>query len=129
MIDFATLARPQTPNAYLLVSEGACGEAATDGPAPTFDADPDGVFAAAEAVARGMDRVSEVETDAGSRALSFTQRTELMRFKDDVDVRVVPDGTGAALMIYSRSRVGQSDLGANEKRVTAFVGAVRERLA
>ena len=128
MIDFATLTRPKTPNTYLLAPEGACG-AATDGPAPTFDASPDRVFAAAEAVARGMDRVSEVEVDEGARALSFTQRTKLLRFKDDVDVAVMPEGTGAALMIYSRSRVGQSDLGANQKRVTAFTEAVRARLA
>ena len=128
MIDFVTLDRPKTPNTYLLAPEGACG-AAADGPAPVFDAGPDQVFAAAEAVARGMDRVSEIETDAGTRALSFTQRTKLMRFKDDVDVAVVPHGTGAALMIYSRSRIGHSDLGANEKRVGVFTEAVRARLA
>ena len=129
MIDFATLTRPKTPNAYLLAPEGLCGAAQADGTAPVFEADPDRVFAAAEAAARAMTGVSDVQADAGARALSFVARTRLLRFKDDVDAAVVPQGEGAALAIYSRSRVGQSDLGANQKRVTAFTEAVRARLA
>ena len=129
MIDFATLTRPGTPNTYLLAPEGACGQAVPDGPAPVFGAQPDAVFAALRDAVAAMPRVSDVEADEGRRALSFVQRTALMRFKDDVDAMVVSQGGGAALIVYSRSRVGHSDLGANEKRVEALVAAVRERVS
>ena len=129
MIDFAALTRPSSPNTYLLAPEGLCRTAERDGPAPVFDAAPDAVFAAAERAVRAMPRVSEVAADADRRAIGFVARTKLMRFKDDVDLLVVPQGDGAALAAYSRSRVGQSDLGANKARVEALVAAVRDRLA
>jgi fatty-acyl-CoA synthase len=46
-------------------------------------------------------------------------------FKDDVVVRVQPDGSGARIDLRSVSRVGMSDLGQNCKRITRLATAIR----
>jgi fatty-acyl-CoA synthase len=46
-------------------------------------------------------------------------------FKDDLMVRVQPDGSGSRIDIRSVSRVGMSDLGANCKRVSAIAAAIK----
>ncbi|MEE9433480.1 MAG: DUF1499 domain-containing protein [Sphingorhabdus sp.] len=55
--------------------------------------------------------------------LEATETSALFRFKDDVVLRVRPteNGTGSIIDMRSISRVGQSDLGVNAKRVKAFL--------
>jgi Protein of unknown function (DUF1499) len=55
--------------------------------------------------------------------LEATATTALFRFKDDIVLRVRPteDGRGSIADMRSVSRVGQSDLGVNAKRVRAFL--------
>ena len=50
----------------------------------------------------------------------------LFRFRDDVVVRVRPDGDGSRVDMRSRSRVGRGDLGANAARIRAFLAALEE---
>ena len=128
MTDFATLERPRTPNTYLVAPEGACGASAPDRLSATLDVTPDALFAAALAAVRALKGAGEVETDAQARTIAAVVRTPLLRFKDDLDVRVVPRSDGAALCAYSRSRVGHSDLGANKKRVEALIADIHDRL-
>jgi uncharacterized protein (DUF1499 family) len=42
-------------------------------------------------------------------------------FRDDVVVRVRPQGTGSRIDIRSKSRNGEADLGGNVDRVRAFL--------
>lgn len=55
--------------------------------------------------------------------LEATDTTRFFRFKDDVVLRVRPtdDGMSSIIDMRSISRVGQSDLGVNAKRVRAFL--------
>lgn len=55
--------------------------------------------------------------------LEATAATALFRFKDDIVLRVRPtqDGAGSIVDMRSVSRVGQSDIGVNAKRVRAFL--------
>jgi Protein of unknown function (DUF1499) len=55
--------------------------------------------------------------------LEATATTALFRFKDDIVLRVRPtqDGAGSIVDMRSVSRVGQSDIGVNAKRVRAFL--------
>lgn len=46
--------------------------------------------------------------------------TRFFRFKDDVVIRVTPNGTGSRIDMRSRSRVGLSDLGKNAKRIIEY---------
>jgi uncharacterized protein (DUF1499 family) len=52
-------------------------------------------------------------------------------FVDDVVIRVRPisDGTGSAVDVRSVSRVGRSDLGANARRIRAYLADLNRRLA
>lgn len=60
-----------------------------------------------------------VEPDEGR--IEATATTFWFGFKDDVVIRVEPDGNGSKLDIRSKSRVGRSDVGANAARIRRFV--------
>jgi uncharacterized protein (DUF1499 family) len=87
---------------------------------------PDRAFALVEATAKnlGWDVTSAVPTEG---RLEATDTTRWFGFKDDVVVRVVPAPEGSLVDIRSVSRVGRSDLGANARRVRAFVTALSAR--
>ena len=57
--------------------------------------------------------------------LEATARTRWFGFRDDVVVRVRPDGAGSRVDVRSVSRVGRSDLGTNARRIRGFMDALR----
>jgi uncharacterized protein (DUF1499 family) len=125
MIDFATIERPASPNTYLVCNGELCPTARSDEAAPVFRASVASVRAALQDIAPEM-RFEDTPRGVQGHYVAITR---LMRFKDDVDVLVAPTADGGAqVAIYSRSRVGYSDLGANAKRVRALVAALREKL-
>ncbi|MDX6770774.1 MAG: DUF1499 domain-containing protein [Elusimicrobiota bacterium] len=83
--------------------------------------EPAKAFAAAAAAARRMPRWEVVYEDAATLALEAVAVTGLLRFKDDVVVRVTPGPAGALVHARSRSRVGKGDLGANAARLEAYL--------
>lgn len=60
-------------------------------------------------------------TDASTGRLEATETTGWFGFKDDVVVRVRPDGSGSRVDVRSVSRVGRSDVGANARRIREFL--------
>jgi uncharacterized protein (DUF1499 family) len=53
--------------------------------------------------------------------------TRLFRWKDDVVLRIQPDGEGACIVdMRSKSRQGKSDLGANARRIRRFLEALQK---
>ena len=76
--------------------------------------------AARLATDRGWEIAANLPTEG---RLEATSTTALFRFKDDVVLRVRPteDASGSIVDMRSVSRVGQSDLGVNAKRVQAFL--------
>jgi uncharacterized protein (DUF1499 family) len=92
-----------------------------------FTAPPDRVFARALDVARGLGWEIVATAPAEGR-LEATDRTRWFGFRDDVVVRVRPDGAGTRVDIRSVSRVGRSDLGTNARRIRGFVEALRAAL-
>jgi hypothetical protein len=72
------------------------------------------------AKARGWDVALSLPAEG---RLEATETSTLFRFKDDVVLRVRPteDGTGSIVDMRSISRVGQSDIGVNAKRVRSFL--------
>ena len=97
------------------------------GPA-RFEPPPDRVLARAVEVARGLGWEIVAAVPAEGR-LEATDRTRWLGFRDDVVVRVRPDGAGTRVDVRSVSRVGVSDLGANARRIRGFLDALRAALA
>ncbi len=62
-----------------------------------------------------------IASDAESGRLEATVTTLWFGFKDDVVVRIRPEGSGSRVDIRSMSRVGSSDVGANAKRIREFL--------
>jgi hypothetical protein len=83
--------------------------------------DPQAVLRRAAALAR--ERGWEVALlDAQAGRIEATDTSRFFRFKDDIVVRVrAAPGGGSLVDMRSVSRVGQSDLGVNARRVRAFM--------
>ncbi len=60
--------------------------------------------------------------------IEATATTRIMRFKDDVVIRLREHNSGTCLDIRSASRVGSSDFGANARRIRAFLIELNSRL-
>jgi uncharacterized protein (DUF1499 family) len=72
--------------------------------------------------AMGWEIVDAVPTQGRIEA---TATTAWFGFKDDVVVRIRPDGNGSVVDVRSLSRVGRSDLGANAKRIRSYLDRLR----
>lgn len=92
-------------------------------------APPAAAFAAARAAVEGMGW-TVVREDELSGVLEATAQTFWFGFKDDVIIRIRPavGGEGARIDVRSISRVGLSDLGANAKRIEAYLARVSTEL-
>lgn len=64
-----------------------------------------------------------VAADASTGIIEAVDTTTFFRFKDDVVIRVRPDGEGSRIDLRSRSRIGRSDLGKNAARIMAYEAA------
>jgi uncharacterized protein (DUF1499 family) len=77
--------------------------------------------ALAAARAQGWDIVESSPADGRIEA---TDTTRWFGFKDDVVVRVRPEGAGSRVDVRSLSRVGRSDVGKNAARIRAYLRAL-----
>jgi hypothetical protein len=66
-----------------------------------------------------------VGADRASGRLEATDTTRWFGFKDDIVVRIAPDGVNTKVDVRSVSRVGRGDLGANAERIRDFLGRLR----
>lgn len=89
---------------------------------------PETVFEMALATARAMGwDIAAAEAEDGR--IEATATTLWFGFKDDIVIRIRPEATGTRLDIRSASRVGKSDIGANTRRIRAFLSHLERRLA
>jgi uncharacterized protein (DUF1499 family) len=90
---------------------------------------PAAAFTAAREATRSMGWTLVSEDEPGGR-IEATAETFWFGFKDDVIIRVrpTPGGEGALIDVRSISRVGLSDLGANGKRIKAYLARVSAEL-
>ena len=66
--------------------------------------------------------------DAEARRIEANETTRIVRFVDDVVVRVrASDGGGSVIDVRSKSRDGRGDLGANAKRIRALRDTLASR--
>jgi len=79
---------------------------------------------------RAMDAVHKmgwtvVEGNNREGRIEAIDSTFWFGFKDDIVVRIRPEGNDSRLDVRSLSRVGLSDIGTNAKRIVAYLAAVR----
>ena len=93
------------------------------------------VFAAtpqqvAAALAR-LESAAAFRTEAnGDIRARYVAVTPIMRFRDDVDILIrAVSGTSTEVGVYSRSRIGYSDLGANAARIARLQERLSAELA
>jgi len=119
-VDPLTAPTPSAPNSYRVAPADADVDA--DAVAPTYG------IAAAD-LATKFDRVASesgnVDVVGGAPAngfVTYVQTSGLFGFPDYISVRFMEvDATSSTLAVFSRSRLGHSDLGVNRKRVTAWL--------
>jgi uncharacterized protein (DUF1499 family) len=127
MLDFASLKLPRSPNTYLLAPAGFCLNAEPHGPAPVFKAAPSAVRDALLAVAAGEPRTTVLERDDHAFAYELVQKSAVFKFPDLISVRLIADGAGTIMAIYSRAKLGHRDFGVNRARVTRWVDAIKAK--
>jgi uncharacterized protein (DUF1499 family) len=88
-----------------------------------FDASPSEVFDRALAAANNLGWEIVAAEPAQGR-IEATDTTFWFRFKDDIVIRIRPDGDQTVLDARSVSRVGRSDVGKNAARLRSFFGAL-----
>jgi uncharacterized protein (DUF1499 family) len=126
-LDFAALQRGARPNQALACSSEICPMAAATRAPIVLDASPQRI---AEALAR-MAPAAEFRTEQnGDMRARYVAITKLMRFRDDVDILLRPlSASQSVVAVYSRSRIGYSDLGANSARIEALEIRLRTEIA
>lgn len=126
-VDPRAVARPSTPNAWLIRAVGG------DAPAPEYAVPAPELARIVDEVVAAQPRTRRLAGAVEAGHMTYVTRTPLMGFPDYVSVRVFATATGASLAVFSRSRFGHSDLGTNRRRLedwmAAIDAAVREREA
>ncbi len=125
-VDFKTLKRRQRPNSHVVAPEGLCPAGLVDQVAPVVGLAPARLFEHLLAYAAEQRGWSEPQLDRDELRLHCVARTPLLRFADDVDIQVlaVPEPGHSTLAIFSRSRLGYSDLGTNARRVAQLLASL-----
>jgi hypothetical protein len=91
--------------------------------AKTLAEPPQAAFARALEAARAMGW-EIAATDPEQGRIEATDTTLWFGFKDDVVVRVRPEGGGSRIDVRSVSRVGRSDVGANARRIGKYLSRI-----
>lgn len=132
-VDFKTLERPRSPNTYLLAPEGLCESTKPDRLSEVYPIAAEHLFQGILSLVDARSDWHIKESDAARGLIHFVSVSRLMRYKDDVDIMVLSAEAGdaggqqgARLAVYSRSRIGHSDLGANKKRVNQLLESLRD---
>ncbi|NNU17382.1 DUF1499 domain-containing protein [Parvularcula sp. ZS-1/3] len=126
MLDLKTVTKSGKPNQYLVAPEGYLVTETADATAPVFNQGTDDLFTALLAVLDETSGTENVRASKESGHIAYVAKVFI--FKDDVDVSVLPHPEGSTLAIFSRSRVGYSDMGVNKKRVEQLLADLNAKL-
>ena len=119
-VDPLTAPTPSTPNSSRVVPAGS--DVVADGAAPVFETSTQDLAAAFDRVARESGSVDVVGGSPEGCFVTYVQPSSLFAFPDYISVKFIEiDADTSTLAVFSRSRLGKSDLGVNKKRVTAWL--------
>lgn len=126
-IDFATLELTSKPNQFLVLPEGFTARSNAHHTSRVWrGTDPATLLANFKSVALDAPR-TEV-TNENETQVELCQKSALFKFPDFITLEAVEVPGGSALCVYSRSKVGYSDLGVNAKRIQGWLEQLDVRL-
>lgn len=122
-VEFDAISLPASPNTCL------AGPADYTGPkhlaAPPFAEPPEALWPRLNRLAASFERTWKLAEWPERRQGQWVERSRLMNYPDIIAAEVRPHAEGSALLIYSRSLLGWSDLGVNKARVERWLAALR----
>jgi uncharacterized protein (DUF1499 family) len=113
-VDPSTVTPPDSPNSYLVTGHDAI----------TLPLPPSQALDRIHAIAMDAPRTRLLSRDNAAGRATYVQRSAIFGFPDYISIGVVPAEGGSRLSIYSRSRFGYSDLGANKARVEQWLDKI-----
>ena len=126
-MDIARIVRPSTPNTALAAPAGF--NPPPDVATPAYAVEADRLFELVQDVAAGQPRTYRAATFPDRLQADFVARSAVFNFPDLIMVQVIRTGPDtSSLILYSRSVYGHSDLGANRKRLGAWLAALSAKL-
>ncbi|HIG23405.1 MAG TPA: DUF1499 domain-containing protein [Henriciella marina] len=131
-LSFETLVRPDSPNTYLVLPSSLSSTADADETSPVFGEPAEALYQRLKMLAGDKDGWTIAAHDDEKKQLEIVATTKLLKFKDDVSVRVfaAKDGVQTSeLAVYSRSRLGKYDFKANQKRVHSLLSELKGNAA
>lgn len=95
-----------------------------------YPAPPAEVERAALAAIAELPRWERVGSGSGREgyAIQAVATTRMWRFKDDVTIRLVAQGSGTRVSVHSKSRLGRYDFGQNARNIRAFLRALEHQM-
>lgn len=126
-MDVAQIVRPASPNTALAAPKGFSPP--PDIVTPSYPVAADRLFALVQDVATSQPNTYPAALYADRLQAHYVARSTVFNFPDLIMIEVektTPDSS--ALILYSRSVYGHSDLGVNRKRVEAWLAALKTKL-
>ncbi len=127
-VSFEQLERRASPNDALACPEDVC-TASADIKAALYPVTARELRIAFAKVIAAEPRVTTVDADAATLTDRYIQRTGWFGFPDTIVVQFLdrPDSQ-STLAIYSRSQLGESDLGANKARIERWLSRLADQV-
>lgn len=118
-VAFETLERRTSPNDALACPADVC-KAKSDLTPPVYTVAKDDLRLALAKVIASEPQIEVVSADGDTER--YVQRTPKMRFPDTIVVQYFDrPGGQSTLALYSRSQIGESDLGVNKERIERWL--------
>lgn len=126
-LDVAHLVRPASPNTALAAPAGF--RPTPDIVSPVYPVPAARLYAAIGRIAAAQPRTYRAATYPDRLQDDWVVRSAVFNFPDLVTAQVAPAGAAkSTVVLYSRSVYGYSDLGANRRRVQAWIAALDRTL-
>jgi len=127
--DFASLRRPDSPNAFLVAAAGQSLTAEADAVAPALNLPADRLAKAWVEVVSAQPRTRVLGVSGDGAHVEAEQRSAVFGFVDLISFHAVPLGPGqSTFFAYSRSQTGYWDFGVNRRRLTEWIAALEEEV-
>ncbi len=128
-VDPLTAPTPESPNSYRMVPQldgfAPLTEERVDATAPLYNANPALLSQSFDEFVQRQPRVQRIAGTPEQNWMTYVQESESLRFPDYISVKFIELADGqSSLAIFSRSRLGYSDMGVNQQRVESWLQAI-----